>query len=127
MVLFGACIVWAFTTITRSHCMQPLAYQYNTFLLEETNHYITKEFKKMAKDKAKKRAKEQIEAFLDVSETQQQQPKTSPQSASDQANAEQQDRSSSLHSSSSEHFEETDETKPLYKKSEEKSPLHQSN
>ncbi len=50
--------------------MKPLAYQYNKFLLEETELYITKGLKKMAEDTAKTRGEEQIQnvkTFLDFS------------------------------------------------------------
>ncbi len=50
--------------------MKPLAYQYNKFLLEETELYITKGLKKMAEDTARTRGEEQIQnvkTFLDFS------------------------------------------------------------
>lgn len=50
--------------------MKPLAYQYNKFLLEETELYITNGLKKMAEDTARTRGEEQIQnikTFLDFS------------------------------------------------------------
>ncbi|XP_043106915.1 uncharacterized protein LOC122353114 [Puntigrus tetrazona] len=78
-VLFGVSIIWACTTIRQCHYEKPLAYQYNKFLLDEANLYITEELQKLAKDNAVKRGKKQIQdlkAFLhlDVSETGKQQP-----------------------------------------------------
>lgn len=48
--------------------MQPLAYQYNKFLLEETDLYITKELKNLAEVKAKTRGQQQIhnKSFLQL-------------------------------------------------------------
>lgn len=40
--------------------MKPLAYQYHRFLLDETDVYITKKLKQLAKDKAKTRGQQQI-------------------------------------------------------------------
>lgn len=121
--------------------MQPLAYQYNKLLLEETDLYITKELKNLAEDKAKTRGQQQIHnvSFLhlnpqpsepqqlanfqqNVAETQQQHPEgvasrisqSRFHPASDQAKLKQLDQPSDTYRPiSSENFGETADNLPL--------------
>lgn len=108
--------------------MQPLAYQYNKFLLDDTDLYITKELKKLAEEKAKTRGQEQIDNVKCLqlaavqhndAETQQLEgvssrvSRSTLQAASNQANPEQLDRSSDTCTISSENFGETADNLPL--------------
>ncbi|TRY84256.1 hypothetical protein DNTS_008757, partial [Danionella cerebrum] len=60
LVLFTVSFLWVIAAVRYSHCKIPLACQYSSVLLEETDLYITQELKKLAEGEAKSAGKKQL-------------------------------------------------------------------